>query len=882
MDSARWERLQQLFHEAADLPREAQDAFLTETCAGDTALLAEARSMLGHDVERASLLDRDVADVAGHVLGAGLPDDLANQRFGPYRLTRLLGEGGMGIVVLGVRDDLDSVAAVKILRDAWLSPARRDRFAREQRILAHLNHPNIARLYDADTLPSGTPWLAMEYVDGAPLTDDCRAHHASAADRLRVFRDVCDAVQYAHRHMIVHRDLKPSNILVTADGRVKLLDFGISRELDAIERAADPTVAPARLLTPAYAAPEQLRGEATTVQTDVYALGVILYELLAGRLPFDVSGLSAGAAERTLLEAEPPRPSLAAREQPSAATVPSAAAWEDLDVICLAAMHRDSAHRYASVEALIRDIDHYLADEPLEARPDTLGYRARKFLRRNWRPALATASVLLMTIAIVGFYTARLTAARNAALAQAVRTDRIQKFMLKLFDGGDKDAGPADNLRVVTLVDRGVLEARALDREPLVQAELYQTLGGIYEKLGKFDQADTLLQASLDTRRSLLAAGAPDVSRGETALALLRSDQARFDDAERLAREALASARATLAPDDPQVAAATAAVGQVLEERGAYDQAIGMLEEAVRLQSKPGSDASELAATLYELAGAHFYAGHYDVSQSLNERVLDLHRKLYGEAHPLVAEDLINLGAIQYERGRYSDAEAFYRKALEINRAWYGKDSYRTASTLTMLGRDLYQQRRYDEAHDLLAEALGIQESVFGHVHPRVASALNDLGNVAMGRDRFDEAEADFQRIGAIYRSVYGDKHYLVGIATSNLAGVYLARKDYTTAERMYRQAIAIFVEAQGPTHLNTGIARIKLGRALLRESRPADAEPELKAGYDIVSKQAAPTVSWLKSAREDLSAAYTTLGRPADAAKFRDEAARVAQAARD
>jgi eukaryotic-like serine/threonine-protein kinase len=877
MDSTRWERMQSLFHDAADRPTEARTEFLRAACAGDEALFADVTAMLDRDAGRSSLLDRDVSELAGRVIGGGLPETLAAQRFGPYRLTRLLGEGGMGIVCLGVRDDLDSVAAIKILRDAWISPARRERFASEQRILAQLNHPSIARLYDADTLPGGTPWLAMEYVEGVPLTRHCRAHGTSIAGRLRALHSVCEAVQHAHRHMVVHRDLKPSNILVTADGRVKLLDFGISRQLDALDRAADPTTT-IRQLTPAYAAPEQIRGEATTVQTDVYALGVILYELLAGRMPFDLSNLSPAQAERMLLEDEPQRPSLAARHTAGGADGLSASAWSDLDVLCLTAMHKDPAQRYGSVEGVIRDIDHYLANEPLEARPDSIGYRARKFLHRNWRPALASAVVLSLVIGLVAFYTVRLAAARNAAVAQATRTDRIQRFMLRLFDGGEKEAGPADNLRVVTLIDRGVLDARTLDREPLVQAELYETLGSIYERLGKFDQADTLLRASIETRRALLPVNSPEIARGVTALARLRSDQAKFDEAERLARDGLTAARATLRADDPQVADATAAVGEILEQRGEYDKAIAMLQDAVTLRSKPGADASELASALYELANANFYAGHLDVSESLNQRTLTLHRELFGETHPLVAEDLINLGAIQYERGRYVDAESFYRKALDIIRTWYGKDSYRTASNLTMLGRCLYQEKRFDEANALLSEALTIQEQVFGAVHPRVASALNDLGNVAMGQSRFDDAGRHFRRIGEIYRSVYGANHYLVGIAASNLAGVYMARNDFTTAETMYRTAVATFSRTQSPDHLNTGIARIKLGRSLLRQGRTADAEVESKAGYDIVAKKTAPTVSWLVSAREDLAAEYDALRRPEDAAKYRAEAASVAK----
>jgi serine/threonine-protein kinase len=872
--------MQRVFHDAVGLPVDARESFVRSASEGDSVFADDVMAMLEHDAGTPSMLDKDVAVVANRVFGGQLSASLTIQSFGPYRLTRLLGEGGMAIVYLGIRDDLGSVAAIKILPDAWISPVRRERFAAEQRTLAQLNHPAIARLYDADTLPGGTPWFAMEYVEGVPLTQYCRARGTSAADRLRAFRRVCEGVEYAHRHMVVHRDLKPSNILVTADGQVKLLDFGISRQIDPADRNSDSTVAALRLLTPAYASPEQIRGEATTVQTDVYALGVILYELLTGRTPFDISRKPLEAAERQLLEEEPQPPSLAARQTTTGATGLSASTWSDLDVLVLTAIHKDQPRRYGSVEGLIRDLDHYLADEPLEARPDTISYRARKFIRRNWRPVSAAVLVTAFVIALVGFYTARLTAARNAAVAQAVRTDRIQRFMLRLFDGGEKEAGPADNLRVVTIVDRGVLEAKTLDREPLVRAELYQTLAGVYEKLGKFDRAETLLKESVDTRRSLEPSNSPDVVRGTTAMALLRSDQARFDEAERLARQALASARSTLAPDDPEVASALAALGQILEQRGSYAEAITTLDQAATLRSRPGADRSELAETLFELANTNFYAGHFDVAQSFTERALNIHTELFGDSHPLVAEDLINLGAVQHERGRYLDAEHFYQRALAINRAWYGSDSYRTASTLTMLGRTLYLQMRLDEARDLLTQALGIQEHVFGRVHPRVASALNDLGNVAMSQNRLNDAEAAFRRNDDIYRSVYGPNHYLVGIATSNLGGVYLARHDNLTAERMYRQAAEIFSRAQSPGHLNTGIARIKLGRALLRQRRLVEAEGELKAGYDIVSKQAAPSVSWLKNAREDLASAYDGLNRPEQAAQIRAEAARVTQGA--
>src|SRR6185312_10204178 len=268
------------------------------------------------------------------------------------------------------RDDLGSDAAIKILRDAWLSPARRDRFASEQRTLAQLNHPLIARLYDADTLPDGTPWFVMEYVDGVPLTDYCRDHASSMPDRLRLFRNVCEAVQHAHGQAIIHRDLKPSNIFVMQDGTIKLLDFGIAKHLDDGAVDSDHTRTGLRLMTPAYAAPEQIRAGRVGIHTDIYSLGVVLYELLTGRLPFDVAHRTPAEVETLIAEHDPVKPSAVARRrlehEGADAKLPAASKsqWDDLDVLCLTAMHKEPARRYATVDALIRDIDRYLAGAP--------------------------------------------------------------------------------------------------------------------------------------------------------------------------------------------------------------------------------------------------------------------------------------------------------------------------------------------------------------------------------------------------------------------------------------------------------------------------------------------------------------------------------------
>ena len=876
MDPERYDRLQRIFHDAVDLPEPARQAFLARECGADLELAGQVRKMIEIDAHPGQMLDRDVADVAGQVLTAGTP--AAPERVGPYRVAHLIGEGGMGVVYAATRDDLGRMAAVKVLRDAWVSPERRDRFAAEQRTLAQLNHPHIARLYDAGAFPDGTPWIVMEFVDGVPITEYCRTHALSIPERLRLFREVCDAVQHAHRHLVLHRDLKPSNILVTNDGQVKLLDFGIAKQLDTLETPPAVTQTGLRLMTPAYASPERLRGVAVGIDADVYSLGVILYELLAERLPFEVANRTPGEVEAAILGPDPARPSVVARRD-TGGPAASKTAWADLDVLCLTAMHRDVERRYATVDALARDIDRYLKGEPLEARPDAFGYRLGKFLRRRRREVAAAALVLVGVAGLVAFYTARLTIARNDALTNLTRAQRIQKFILNLFEGGDPEAGPSTDLRVATLVDRGAQEARSLASEPAAQADLYQTLGAIYQKLGNLDRGDELLKEALERRRALHGSSSPDVAESLTSRGLLFADKAQFDEADRLAREGLAMARRHLPDTNPAVIRAMTALGKVQSDRGKYDDAIATLDEALRLETAAQSDPQERASTLYELASAHFYAGHYDQSESQNQQALALYKQVYGDKHPLVSDCLINLGAIQYERGKYPEAEQYYRQGIAITEAWFGRDHYQTAANLTMLARVLNRTpERQVEARQVLGDALAIRERVYGPEHPKVASTVNELGAVALGAGRLEEAEQYFVRVTAIYRKVHGDNHYQTGIGLSNLASVYMAGKQFPRAETLFREAIAIYTKTLPATHTNIGIAKIKLGRTLLRQQRYAEAATETLAGYEILKPQMDPNVSWLKSARTDLIEEYDALKQPEQAAKFKAEQAAVAK----
>ena len=870
MEGTRWKRIQELFHAAADLPPPEQRAYLHSACGGDEGLIADLLALLDEDARERSPLDRGIADMAHEVFAAAVPPLVAMQ-LGRYQIKRLLGEGGMGVVYLAERTDIGSLVAIKIVSDAWLSPARLERFASEQRMLAQLDHPAIARIYDAGALDDGTPFFVMEYVEGQTLTAHCLERSAPVAERLGLFRSLCEAVQFAHRHAIIHRDIKPSNVMVKRDGSVRLLDFGIAKNLDNVDTPADQTRTGLRLMTPAYAAPEQLLGEPVGIYTDVYSLGVVLYELLSGRLPFDRSKRSPAApAERIFVEEEPDKPSVAARSS-EAAVAATRSAWADLDVLVLAAMQREPRRRYRTVEALIRDIDHYLGGEPLEARPDRVGYRLRKFVTRNWRGVSLAATTLAVVLGLVGFFTARLATARDAALAQAGRMQRLQWFMVDLLTGGDNEAGPDKDLRVVTILARGAKEAGALDHDPDTQAELYQTLGRLFQARGAFDRADELLRSALDKRTAL--SGADSVATLEPLLALgeLRTEQARHGEAEKLLRRALDIGRRHLPPGDERSLRAEESLGRLLTDVSRWPEAIALLDEVVRLRSVKAPRPRGLSNSMTALADAHFYLGHYPESDALNRRALAIAREDYGDRHPNVAENLYNLGAIQLRWGHADRAETYYRDALAIVEGFYGRDHLQTAEALTMLSRALGPQQKLDEDAAILAESLAIRERAYGKVHPKIASTLTDVAQVALSRGRLDEAEALNRRAEAIYRAVYGDKHHLVAIAHGNVANVYLERKDYAGAEQGFKESLAIFRESLPPGHSLAAEAEIRIGRTLVLQQRYTEAETYTLAGYTALAGGATQT-SWLIAARKDLVAIYEALGQPDKARRFREE----------
>jgi len=885
MDERGWQQIQDIFARAVDLPPEAQRAAVEQMYTGDeslkTQVLDNVMDMLAEDRRANPLLDSSLDETARAVLDFGPLPSLVQREIGPYRLLKFLGEGGMGVVYLAERTDIGGHVAIKLLRDAWLSPMRRQRFRIEQLTLAQLNHPGIARIYDSSTLEDGTPWFVMEYADGLPLTEYWSRHGTDARGCLKLILSVCEAVQFAHSHAIIHRDLKPSNILVSEAGDVKLLDFGIAKQLNPEESEEHRTVTGLRMMTLAYAAPEQLSGDAVGVYTDVYSLGVLLYELLTGRLP--QRNLEAIAAGGKPEEVEIERPSaVVRREHPEKRTQLTKAEWADLDVLSLKALQPDPERRYRTVDALTRDLDALLEGRPLEARPNKIGYTIGKFARRNRRSLAAIAAMLVLIAATVVFYTVRLQRARNEALREAARTSAIQQFTESLFQGGDKSAGPAMDLKAVQLLDRGRQQAASLGSDPEMQSDMQETLGGIYQKLGKLDLAEPLLVSALAERRKISSGDNRKVAESLVALGLLRKDQGKLDEAETLVRQGMEMSQRTISASNPDAGRADSlnamvALGKVLEVRAKYDQARQVLEAALKLQPQNSDATIATAENLTELANVYFYQGQYDLSEKLNNQSLEIDQRLLGNENPAVAQEFNNLGAIEMNRGNYPASEAYYRRALAITEAWYGTDHPATAANMTALAQPLTFDKKEAEAQSLLESALEIQKRVNGPVNATVATTQNQLGILAFQGKQLDAAQSYFTQARDTWKQLFGDQYPSVAVAYSNLGSVCLEKKDLPCAERMYRDAVSR-LDATSANSLNDTVAHLKLGRALLREGRFAEAEPESLFGYNGLVKQVGPDDRFLKVARTDLAAIYDGLHDAAKAARFRSELEAPAQ----
>ncbi len=850
-----WSLVDELFHSAGSLDSAGRASFVEARTHDAPVVRDTVLRLLAQDARGKTPLDDGIGSTVAELLSPAGPRGVPSGMFGPYRAVEVLGEGGMGIVYLAERPDVGARAALKVLWDAPLSPERRVRFEEEQRILAQLRHPGIVPLYDAGQTPDGTPWFAMEHVEGTTLTDYCRREHPAVAERLRLFRDVCIAVRAAHERFVVHGDLKPSNILVASDGRVRLLDFGVATKLD-VQRAGEAHRH--RLLTPAYASPERRSGDPPTVQTDIYALGIVLFELLADRTPMRVPEVFE-------------RPSMASPLKRTAAG--RGEDWDDLDVLCTTALAPDPAKRYRSVEALVDDVDRYLANVPLRAVAATPEYRMRKFVRRRSRELVAGALLVVAAGTALYLHNRALTASRDAAIAEAERTTRLKQFLENLFEGGGQAPETIDSIRVATIVENGVREARALTSDSATQVDLLESLGIVSERMGQYPRADTLLHEAIDHSTVLYGANAPRTLRARVRHARIVELLGHGDSAQRIMRTVVQAAQAYARDENPVAAEADIALGTMLRAAGHSDEAVPYLERGVAERERTDTTSREYVQALRELGNS---VGTADPrrAEALFRRALPIARRAYGPRHPEVAYLLSNLSSIASQRGDSVAAARDGAEAVEIARSYFGPVNYLTAAIEMNFAQALIRSSNAVAAKPLLEDVVDIMQRTkeFGPDNPETAKAISTLGVALSKLGDHAAARREYDRSLAILQKTLGpDDPNALAVASSRAVEFALDGRPDSTAT-LQAALVARSSAAWGPNHATTAKLQLQLGDAYYHAKRYPAAVENLERGLHTLDSIMGGPQPATRQNREHLAESYLANGDSANAARVRRE----------
>jgi serine/threonine-protein kinase len=748
------------------------------------------------------------------------------RRIGAYRVLRELGHGGMGTVYLAARadDQYQKQVAIKVVRGLDSDEIVRY-FRRERQILAALDHPNIARLMDGGTTEDGLPYFVMERVEGEPIDRYCDQRKLSVQERLRLFQGVCAAVQYAHQNLVVHRDLKPSNILVDAHGVPKLLDFGLAKLLNP-EIFGEAATGTALAMTLEYASPEQARGQRITTATDVYSLGVVLYELLTGHRPYGRQAQDSLQLLRAVCEEEPERPSTAVGRT-ERRTLPNGAVWTttpdavsrtregtpeklrrrlrgELDNIVLMALRKEPQRRYRSVEALSEDIRRYLEGRPVTAHKATVWYRSSKFVRRN---ALGVGAAAVMFMLAVGFgvvttvQSHKIARERDRANREAATAQCVSDFLVNLFNVSDPNESRGNTVTARELLDKAVRDIEGkLNDDPAVKGTLLSTMGSVYEDLGLSKQAQALTEKALAQFRSVPRPDESAVGKTLLQLAVVTFHLGQYNKAEPLYREALAILEKQLGPTNPEVA-------RTLDDFGVFYQ-----EEA-----------------------------KYDQAEQLHRRALAIFEKTAGPQSRDAANVLTNLANLASLRGNYTEAETLQLRALDIQESVLGPDHPETISSLNNLATTSFYLEKYDKAEELFERVLALDEKTEGPDHPDVAIALNNIANVAQIRGNFRTAEVSFRRAIGIFEKAGVPDHPTALAAISNLATVYRDEGRYAEAESLQRRALVADGKNLGPDHPNVAFDLHRFASILSESGRPAEAEPLQRRAVEVLEKALGP-----------------------------------------
>ena len=808
----RLQRVRALFDAVVDLPLEERAAALDRLTEGDVALRRDVEAVLVRSEGTAPALESPLAGLDDEPAAAA--PSLIGERIGPYTVVRLIGMGGMGAVYEATRadDQYQKRVAIKVVQRDINSNLTLARFRRERQILASLEHPNIATMHDGGVMPDGRPFLVMEYVDGAPITTWCNARALPLRDRVALFRQVCAAVHHAHKNLVIHRDLKPGNILVADDGTVKLLDFGIAKLQNANDGDDDHadlplTRAGARAFTPEYASPEQIRGEPLTTASDLYSLGVVLFELLTGRRPHQPKSRAPVDIERAVLDTPAPRPSSVITDQRAELFGGQSASrmrhrlHGELDSITLTALHQEPGRRYASAETLGDDLLNYLSGLPVRAQRDWFGYRARKFVLRN--RATTAASAIALAGLVAGVVLA--VSAAQRARTEQVKAEQANVFLQDLLASVHPETGSRD-AKVSDVLDAA---ARRIDQEfaaePDIRAELETVIGESYEGLGRYDDAERQLKAALLLRQGSAGARSASAVKGLSMLGQLYLAQGALDSAGQLFHRALALQQSRSSRPDSLYATLISNLGSLAHSQGNTKDAERYHREAYEIKRRLfGSQSDAAGLALNNIAVELGDESRFAEADTLHRQALAIIKGNHPQPDERVASVLADLAVALDFEGKAAAADSAYVEALAIRKRVLGVNHPDYALTLVNYSGFVFDQKRYQDAAVLAREILSFRGTTLSESHPAVAAALQTLGR---SLDKLGDTKAGEQSLLeslALRRTNLGPDSWLVASSESVLGEHYTLTRDYAKAEQSLLQAQELFVRTVGATSSRT------------------------------------------------------------------------------
>ena len=826
MNAERWEKVAGLFHSVCEQPSEERQAFLAAVCP-DEELRREVESLLSQDFSISGPLER----IAQQAVEPRLPVWI-----GRYRIRALVGEGGMGAVYEAEQESPRRTVAVKVVRSAWAAPELLRRFAHESEALGRLQHPGIARIYEAgaaETDLGPQPYFAMEFVRGLPLLEYARQRGLPTRPRVQLMIKICEAVDHAHLRGIIHRDLKPGNILVDETGQPKILDFGVARVTDPGANTTRQTNIGEVVGTLAYMSPEQILADPQQLdaRSDVYSLGVLLYELVAGRLPYEV-GRQLHEAARAIREDD----AAPLREV-------SRADRADLETIIRKALEKEKARRYASAAELAADLDRFLKDEPIRARPPGAMYQARKFARRHQALAGATAVVFLALsggIVVSTTQAIRANRERDRALRAEQAANAVNDFLendLLAQAGARAQAGRSGqsdpDLKVRTALDRAAERiAGKFDSQPLVEASIRRTIGLAYYDLNSFAKAQEHLERAATLRKRALGPENPDTLTSLDELGVLYTYQGKYARAEKLLAEVLGTRTRILGPHHKDTLATTSNLGVAISYEGDNARAAaifaGLLETEKRVLGEAHPDT---LSVMDNLASAYFGIGKYQQAEALYQREVELYRQVRGPEHPDTINGVHNLATAYRAEGKYAQADVLFAEALTARRKAFGDDHWETQDTVFSLAISYRAQGRYREAASLMEQADQKLRQGLGAEHPLTLKVMYNLAEVYRLQGRWAAAESLYKTVLEVRRRILGPDNPYIAQVLASIGEVNLDRHDYAEAEAPLREALRVRKE-KSPDEWRRYYTESMLGGALAGLGRQPEAEQLAMSGY--------------------------------------------------